>query len=59
MEQYVSSFWQKEILKNVEKGLIMLKVHAKERMPKKLLIFIAKISYIMNFMYWSGFFKIK
>ncbi len=59
MEQYVSSFWQKEILKNVEKGLIMLKVHAKERMPKKLLIFIAKISYIMNFMYWSGFLKIK
>ncbi len=30
MEQYVSSFLQKEILKNVAKGLIMLKVHAKE-----------------------------
>ncbi len=43
MEQYVSSFLQKEILKNVAKGLIMLKVHAKERMPKKLPIFVIHI----------------
>jgi hypothetical protein len=48
VEQYVSSFLQKEILENVAKGLIMSKVHAKERMPKKLPIFLVKFSYIID-----------
>ncbi len=46
VEQYVSSFLQKEILKNVAKGLIMLKVHAKEhakeKMPRNYLYLLSK-----------------
>jgi hypothetical protein len=46
VEQYVSSFLQKEILKTVAKGLIMLKVHAKEhakeRMPRNYLYLLSK-----------------
>jgi hypothetical protein len=42
VEQYVSAFLQKEKLKNVAKGVIMLKVHAKERMPKNYLYLLSK-----------------
>jgi hypothetical protein len=49
IEYYFSPFLQNQVVINVIKGLIMIKVKKPKNLPKNLLLFIAIVLYIMIF----------